>query len=120
MARQQREERARLESKQQERWEAETRERASRLQSGMKGLWQRVSGEYSRIREQNEFEVYAAVQRDRQQREALIFAQMQERRDFAAPDQGHARAPCCPDAGHSPGLAGLSPDRAESRADLAN
>jgi hypothetical protein len=82
MARQQREERTRLESKQQERWEAETCERAARLQSGMQGLWQRVSGEYARIREQNEFEAYAAIQRDRQQREGLIFAQMQERREL--------------------------------------
>nr|WP_210191842.1 relaxase/mobilization nuclease domain-containing protein [Rhodomicrobium sp. R_RK_3] len=82
MARQQREERAMLEQKQQERWNTETREWASRLQSGMKGLWQRVSGEYTRVREQNEHEAYTAVQRDRQQREALIFAQMRERREL--------------------------------------
>lgn len=88
MAHQQREERARLEGKQQERWGAETRERAVRLQSGMKGLWQRISGECARIREQNEFEAYAAFQRDRQQREALIFAQMRERREL----QGQIKA----------------------------
>jgi hypothetical protein len=80
MARQQREERVMLEQKQRKRWDAKTRERASRLQSGMKGLWQRVSGEYARIRQQNEYEAYTAFQRDRQQREGLIFAQMQERR----------------------------------------
>lgn len=82
MTRQQREERAILEQKQRERWTVETRERASRLQSGVKGLWQRVSGEYTRIREQNEYEAYTAFQRDRHQREALIFAQMQERREL--------------------------------------
>jgi len=84
MVRQQRNERAKLDQKQKARQEQEARTRSARLHSGMRGIWQRLSGDYGRIRKQNEHESYAAFQRDRRQRDALIFEQMRERRDLQA------------------------------------
>lgn len=82
MARQQRDERVNLDHKQKAKQEQEARDRSARLYSGMKGLWQRLTGDYARTRKQNEQEAYAAFQRDREQRETLIFAQMDKRRDL--------------------------------------
>lgn len=73
-------ERERLTSAQQARWEAETRERSERLNKGLKGLWQRLSGEHARIVKENQSAALQALQRDREQSERLIFAQAAERR----------------------------------------
>lgn len=45
----QRSERALLERKQKERWDAETNERAKRLTSGLKGIWHRLTGKYAKV-----------------------------------------------------------------------
>lgn len=82
MVQEHRQERAKLSRKQKDRLDVETCLRSARLQSGMRGIWQRLSGEYTRIRKQNEQETYAAFQRDRRQREVLIFAQMHDRRNL--------------------------------------
>lgn len=61
------------------RWLVETNERAERLPSGFTGLWQRLTGEYARIKKQNERELIGAWQRDRAETDALIAGQLDER-----------------------------------------
>lgn len=80
MVRLHREERGRLTAGQSERRQAEVRERARRFATGFKGLWDRVSGRHAAIRRQNEREAWDAVERDRKQRDDLVFAQIRERR----------------------------------------
>lgn len=76
---QHRRERERLEEGLRQRFEAETRERSTRLQRGLAGLWQVVSGQAKAIITQNQREAYAALLRDRSQREAIITDQLRER-----------------------------------------
>lgn len=73
-------ERAMLNQKQQERWAQETKERSAKLNKGIKGLWQSLSGSASKIKQQNEREAWSSLQRDQEQRDNLIKAQMQDRR----------------------------------------
>ena len=49
-------ERQKLAAAQERRWQAETRERAQRLPKGFSGIWHRLTGQYSRIKAQNERE----------------------------------------------------------------
>lgn len=80
MVQRQREERRKIEAAQRDRWSAESRARASRFKSGfIAGLWQRVTGQHTNIRKQNEAETYAALKRDQKQRQALFDAQLSER-----------------------------------------
>ena len=76
----QRTERTRLKTGQERRWAEETRTRADRFDKGLKGLWGRLSGKHAEVQRQNERDAYAALARDRAQRQAVIDAQMQERR----------------------------------------
>lgn len=80
MVRLHRKERGRLTAGQSERRQVEVRERARRFATGFKGLWDRVSGRHAAIRRQNEREAWDAVERDRKQRDDLVFAQIRERR----------------------------------------
>lgn len=73
------------------RWE-EARIRQSRFRTGIKGLWDWVRGENQRIRERNEAEAKAAAQRDRAEKDALIFAQLDEQRRMIELRQEIARA----------------------------
>lgn len=77
-----RREREQLKARQEERWAQETHERAARFQSGLRGLWDRVAGRHASIRERNEREAWLGIQRDQKQRDALLFAQMEERRSL--------------------------------------
>ncbi|MFG1342666.1 relaxase/mobilization nuclease domain-containing protein [Xanthobacter autotrophicus] len=61
------------------RWE-EARQRQARFRTGLKGVWDWMRGETQRIREQNEADARAAMQRDKAEMDALIFAQLEERR----------------------------------------
>lgn len=61
------------------RWLAETNERAVRLPRGFTGLWRRLTGEYARIKQQNEQELIGAWQRDRAETDTLIAGQLDER-----------------------------------------
>lgn len=72
-------ERKRLDAGQKQRWEAETKERAGRLRGGVMGLWDRVTGDYQKTKRQNEIEAHWGLQRDREQRQALVAAQLAER-----------------------------------------
>ncbi|WP_371157033.1 relaxase/mobilization nuclease domain-containing protein [Jannaschia sp. 2305UL9-9] len=72
-------ERKNLSQMHERRWLAETNERAERLPSGFTGLWRRLTGEYARIKKQNEQELIGAWQRDRTETDALIAGQLDER-----------------------------------------
>lgn len=77
-----REERKMLGDAQEKRWSAETNARAARLPRGFSGVWQRITGKYSKIREQNEREAWKALLRDRAERDNLIADQIDERRNL--------------------------------------
>lgn len=72
-------ERRRLSEAQEQRWEAETRQRAERLPKGFSGIWHRLTGRYAKVKAQNEREALEALHRDRAEKDALIFRQIEER-----------------------------------------
>jgi len=72
-------ERARLDGGLKAREEQEQRERNERLRKGLAGLWDRLRGEHAKRQKQNEIEALFALQRDREQRHALVQAQLAER-----------------------------------------
>jgi hypothetical protein len=75
----QRAERAELIENQQKRWVEETKLRTARLPIGMKWLWQKASGQYQKIRAQNEAETKACLERDRKELHALVREHLLER-----------------------------------------
>lgn len=77
-----RQERITLRVKQKQRWQNEARDRANKHNKGMRGLWDRVSGNYTQIKRENEKEAWGALKRDQDQRDNLVKAQMQDRRDL--------------------------------------
>ena len=76
----QRSERANLKRKQNERWMKEIRERQTRLNGGLRGLFDRITGAHRKSQKANEREALNSLQRDQEQRDRLIYAQMAERR----------------------------------------
>ncbi|GAB5470466.1 MAG: hypothetical protein Kilf2KO_34960 [Rhodospirillales bacterium] len=64
------------------RWSDETTQRAQRFRTGLQGLWDWMTGRSKQTARQNEQEAYDAYQRDRVEREALIKAQLTERRSL--------------------------------------
>lgn len=85
-----------LAEKQREREQKELQERLARFNKGLRGLWDRLTGRASKVREQNEADALKAMQRDRAQRDAMIAAQLKERRvlqeKFAALNKQQAEA----------------------------
>lgn len=79
-----RDERAKLAKAQEKRWLAESRQRAQQLPRGLSGIWQRLTGQYAKIKSQNEMETLLAWQRDRAEKEDLIFEQLKERHALQA------------------------------------
>lgn len=75
----QRQERRRLDAGQQQRWQEESKARAARIPSGVRGLWNRLTGQHAVLQKQNEREAYLALARDRAQRQAVIEAQLKDR-----------------------------------------
>lgn len=73
-------ERKRLDEGIRQRNEREQRERAERFRKGMLGLWDRLSGKHKALEKQNEMEALWALERDRRQRDAMVAAQLDERR----------------------------------------
>ncbi|UWQ48652.1 relaxase/mobilization nuclease domain-containing protein [Leisingera caerulea] len=61
------------------RWQAETQQRAARLPKGFSGIWHRITGRYARLKAQNEQEALQGHHRDRAEKDALIFKQLEER-----------------------------------------
>jgi hypothetical protein len=68
-----------LDQEQAQRQEAEAKARAERFRKGLKGLWDRLRGQHSKIKKQNEMELFWSQQRDREQRDRLVFDQLAER-----------------------------------------
>lgn len=74
-----RQERVHLKAQQERRWAEETRARVERFDKGVKGLWNRLTGKHAAIQKANEREAYAALARDRAQRQTVIDGQMKDR-----------------------------------------
>lgn len=79
MASRHKEERGKLKAGQEKRWLLETNERAQRLPRGFSGIWHRLTGQYAKIKAQNEQGTLQAWQRDRDQKDEMIFRQLEER-----------------------------------------
>ena len=75
---QQRAERDRLLKKQQARWHQEHQIRSSRINHGIAGVLDKVSGRYQRIREQNELETKSCLKRDQDEQHSLIQRHLSE------------------------------------------
>ncbi len=71
--------RADAEGRQAVQWEAETKERAARLPTGLRGLWHRITGQYQEARRSNELEAKDTALRHSQERQQLIDAQREQR-----------------------------------------
>ena len=71
--------RRQLKAAQQTRRDQEVAARQARYNKGLLGLWDRLTGAHSRIKTQNEHETLQAHERDRQEKDALIFTQLGER-----------------------------------------
>lgn len=76
-------ERARLDKGQALRWAEESASRAARFKSGLAGFWQRLNGQRGQITDRNVREAHEALQRDREQHQQLIDAQLKERASIA-------------------------------------
>ncbi|MFV1672558.1 relaxase/mobilization nuclease domain-containing protein [Phaeobacter sp. JH20_11] len=76
----QRAERQVLKGKQEARWAKETKTRSDRLNKGLRGLFDRLTGKFRKVQNQNECEAMACAKRDQDQRDDLILAQMKDRR----------------------------------------
>lgn len=80
----QRKERTELRDRLDARWTKETAERAKRLSTGMRGLWDRLTGKQSRQVRDNEREALQALQRDKRAMDRLIVRQIVERQSLHA------------------------------------
>jgi len=76
----QRKERDDLKKKQDERWAKETKQRQDRLNGGLRGLFDRITGAHRKTQRRNERDAVICAHRDQEQRDTLIYAQMAERR----------------------------------------
>ncbi|MAU41078.1 MAG: relaxase [Kordiimonas sp.] len=79
----QRKERQLLEQSHSKRWDAETKERSQRLSKGLMGIWHRLTGKYEKTKRQNELDSLVAFQRDRQEKDELIFKHIQQRQQLS-------------------------------------
>jgi hypothetical protein len=61
------------------RWQTETQRRAERLNKGLRGLWDRLTGRNRNVTRQNEMEALEAMRRDRAERDRVVEAQITER-----------------------------------------
>lgn len=87
-------ERASLNEAQDARRIIELKARQARFRTGLRGIWDRITGAHARIRAQNESEAYAAFLRDRAERDALIVQHLEARQALkrAHAEKGSARA----------------------------
>ncbi|MEQ8340278.1 MAG: relaxase [Marinovum algicola] len=82
MQAQQQAERAKLDAGQKARAEHEAAARSSRLRKGLRGLLDRVTGKRAALEKQNEMEAIWSLQRDREQRHAMVEAQIRDRQNL--------------------------------------
>ncbi len=71
-----------LKDGQEKRWIEETKARSDRLNTGFRGLFDRLTGKARTIRSENEADALRCAKRDQEQRDALIVAQMRERQEL--------------------------------------
>lgn len=74
-----RDERQKLKDGQAKRWAQETKARSDRLNKGLRGLFDRLTGKAKSIRQQNELYARKAARRDQKQRDFMVVEQMKER-----------------------------------------
>lgn len=74
-----RSERQRMKERQAKRELAEQKTRMDRLNKGLRGLWDRVTGTHSRVKDQNIQDAMRCYKRDQNQRDELVLTQMMER-----------------------------------------
>ena len=79
----QRKERQTLEEYLRKRWDSETKERSQRLSKGLLGIWHRLTGKYEKTKRQNEIDALRAFQRDRKEKDKLIFKHIQQRQQLS-------------------------------------
>ncbi|MEP1421063.1 MAG: hypothetical protein ABJK59_04765 [Erythrobacter sp.] len=79
---QQRAERARLMTELRQRQVLEQAQRQEQFRRGLLGLWDRITGEHRRIKEQNQIATLAAQQRDQRERDKLTFEQLEQCRSL--------------------------------------
>ncbi len=79
MTLQHRKDRAAQKAWQEARWQNEEARRVARIRKGFKGLWDKLSGKYWKLRKQNEKETWTCFQRDRSEREDLVNKQLSQR-----------------------------------------
>ncbi|MEW8048825.1 MAG: relaxase/mobilization nuclease domain-containing protein [Candidatus Thiodiazotropha sp.] len=84
MATSHRETRTTLREAQKTRREAERRVRQARFHKGLRGLLDHLTGTHRRIKRQNEDETRQATRRDQQEKDALVFRQLEERHALQA------------------------------------
>jgi hypothetical protein len=77
-----REERKKLKAGQDKRWADETKARSERLNKGLRGLFDRLTGKAKSIHLQNELDARKAAKRDQKQRDFMVVEQMKERRSL--------------------------------------
>ncbi|MCH2163553.1 MAG: relaxase/mobilization nuclease domain-containing protein [Marinovum sp.] len=77
-----REERQKLKVGQEKRWAEETKARSERLNKGLRGLFDRMTGKAKSILQQNELDARKAAKRDQDQRDFMVVEQMKERRSL--------------------------------------
>ncbi|MXO69049.1 relaxase/mobilization nuclease domain-containing protein [Altererythrobacter marinus] len=61
--------------------------RQERFNTGLRGLFDRITGAYTKLKRQNELETFEAAKRDQKERDALIFRQMDQKREMARNSQ---------------------------------
>ncbi len=79
MVERQRKERAAMDAGQQRRWDREAAERSKRLNKGIRGLWDRLTGQHRKTIRQNELEALQCLRRDRREKDELIERHQDER-----------------------------------------
>lgn len=75
-----RDERRKLDIGQQQRFEEENRLRSEQLNTGLRGLWDKLTGRHTRIQQENVQEALESLRRDREQRDTLVQAHLEDRR----------------------------------------
>jgi len=81
---QHRKDRAAQKAFQEKRWNEEQQRRASRIRKGFKGLWDKLTFKYWKLRKQNEQEAWQGQVRDREERQELIEVQLEQRQALQA------------------------------------
>ncbi len=75
----QRQERQDQKNAQATRWQLETQKRQARFRKGLRGIMDRVTGKHRQTKQYNAQKAKQALQRDRQEKDALIFKQADQR-----------------------------------------